>query len=106
MKHAPVSTRRPLNAQSRGSRAREGHADRRSALANTLYTLDCRLRKERDLLQRERLKATIAIIKKPQRRFATELIARQVRVMNGNDTPAVAEWLREFHDRQKQRGSP
>lgn len=106
MKHAPVSSRRQIASQRRSSRVRESRVDRGSALRDTLYNLDCRLRGERDLLQRERLKATMAIVKNPQRRFAAELIARQVRVMNGTDAPADAAWLREFHDRQKQRGSP
>ena len=105
MKHAPVSTRRQPAGQRR-SRVRDRAMDRGSQLRNALHNLDCRLRNERDALQRERLKATMAIIRNPQRRFAGELIARQVRVMNGVDAPSDAEWLRKFRDRQKQRGSP
>lgn len=101
MKRAPASTRRPLAGRGRKLARNQG-----APLRSALYKLDCRLRNESDLLQRERLKATMAIIKNPQRRFAAEFIARQVRVMNGSDAPVDAEWLRAFHDQQKQRGSP
>lgn len=57
-----------------------------------IHALDCRLRKEKDLLTREKLKATIAHLKDPDRPLAAKFIGRQLEVMAGTHRPSEPEW--------------